>query len=178
MGFLFSGWFWGAVVVLIGVAIILKAVFDIDIPIFRIVFGAVLILFGIRLIIGLRSGSSPGKPQTNVFFNEERIRFDPAQKDYNVIFGSAEIDLREATAKSEGPIHINTVFGKAVVLLPAKVPLKAVVNSAFAEARLPNGNRDGVFGEVRYQSENYAENKAGLDLRGNVVFGQLILRNE
>ncbi|MBL8994962.1 MAG: hypothetical protein JNM63_16560 [Spirochaetia bacterium] len=178
MGFLFSGWFWGAVVVLIGVAIILKAVFDIDIPIFRIVFGVILILFGVRLIIGLQSGSPASKPRVNVFFNEERIRFDPAQKDYNVIFGSAEIDLREATAKNEGPIHINTVFGKTVVLLPAKVALKAVVNSAFAEARLPNGNRDGVFGEVRYQSENYVEGKAGLDIRGNVVFGQLVFKNE
>ncbi len=176
MGFLFSAWFWGAVVVLIGLSIILKAVFDINIPLFRILFGGILILLGLRLIFGLRSQSEKPKSEGNVIFNEEKMNYDPGQKDYNVIFGSAEIDLRKAAEKNGAPIQINTVFGRAVVILPAKTPVRLGVTTAFAESRLPNGNRAGAFGEVRYQSEDFSENKAAVDVRGNAVFGQMVFR--
>ena len=43
MGFLFSGVFWGGVLVLLGISIIIKVVFHIDIPVFRVVVALVLI---------------------------------------------------------------------------------------------------------------------------------------
>lgn len=38
MPFLFSGLFWGVMLVLFGASMILRAIFNLDIPIFRIVF--------------------------------------------------------------------------------------------------------------------------------------------
>ena len=52
MEFLASGVFWGSVIILFGVSIILNAVFGISIPVFRVVLALILIYFGIKILAG------------------------------------------------------------------------------------------------------------------------------
>mgnify|MGYP003990967287 FL=1 len=58
MPFLFSGLFWGVMLVLFGASMILRAVFNLDIPIFRIIFALVIIYFGVKLLLGRQSFKS------------------------------------------------------------------------------------------------------------------------
>ncbi len=52
MGFLASGVFWGSVIILFGISIILNSVFGISIPVFKIVLALILIYFGISILAG------------------------------------------------------------------------------------------------------------------------------
>jgi len=49
MGFLFSGVFWGVVVVVLGLLLILKAM-GVNIPVGKIIFGILFIYIGISMI--------------------------------------------------------------------------------------------------------------------------------
>ena len=44
------GIFWGLLFILIGSTLVLKVVFDFDIPIFKIVFACIIILIGFKLL--------------------------------------------------------------------------------------------------------------------------------
>lgn len=46
--------FWGAIVVLAGLVIIANAVFNINIPIFRVFFALLLIYWGVKMLIDIR----------------------------------------------------------------------------------------------------------------------------
>ena len=52
MRFLSSGIFWGFIIILFGIVILIKTVFHINIPFFRILIGILIILFGISFIVG------------------------------------------------------------------------------------------------------------------------------
>jgi hypothetical protein len=48
--FLSSGAFWGVVIVLVGVGLILREVFHIQFPFLRLLFGLLLIYWGVKII--------------------------------------------------------------------------------------------------------------------------------
>ena len=48
MCFLFGGVFWGIVLVLLGLSIIVRIVFNIHFPFFRILFALIIIYFGLK----------------------------------------------------------------------------------------------------------------------------------
>jgi hypothetical protein len=49
-GILMSGVFWGSVLILLGLSVIIEHVFHINIPVFKMVFACLLIYLGIRLL--------------------------------------------------------------------------------------------------------------------------------
>ncbi|MDD2331344.1 MAG: hypothetical protein PHI68_01685, partial [Candidatus Cloacimonetes bacterium] len=51
MSIFFGNMFWGILIILLGLSLILKD-FNINIPLFKIFFGLIIILFGIKLLIG------------------------------------------------------------------------------------------------------------------------------
>jgi hypothetical protein len=63
-------------------------------------------------------------------------------------------------------------FGGGVIRLNPETPVKIMVNSAFAEAVMPDGNKV-QFGNTSYQSKSYKEGQDGLLIEANVVFGGL-----
>ncbi len=84
MSFVFSSLFWGLIVILIGISIIVKAVFKIDIPVFRMVFAFLLIYWGVKIMFGdVFSRKSEG----TVVFNEAKFNASSKNNEYNVIFG-------------------------------------------------------------------------------------------
>ena len=50
MSFLSTAAFWGVIIVLIGLSIILREVFHVNIPFVRIIFGVLLIYWGVKII--------------------------------------------------------------------------------------------------------------------------------
>ena len=122
-----SSIFWGIILILIGLSLILKVVFHVDFPFFKFLFAFFLIYLGIRIFIGkdFRLFSDAGDEQT-VIFSQRTITRVESGKEYNVIFGNGIYDLRnfEYSQDEEVSIKMNTVFGNSEVLIGDSIPLE------------------------------------------------------
>ncbi|MFQ3579655.1 MAG: LiaF domain-containing protein [Bacteroidales bacterium] len=165
--------FWGAVVIIAGILIMLRA-FGINIPIFKFLIGGLLIFWGIKILAGGSNFFKCGaiKEKNSVIFGEARFDTNDISNEYNVVFGKGEIDLTNIVLNSTKQVKINTVFGAADVKLPKHVPFKIRANSAFAQTVLPNENST-AFGTNFYATKDFNENEPYLEIESNVVFGQI-----
>jgi predicted membrane protein len=169
MNFLFSGIFWGMVVILIGLIIIINVIFHTHIPIFSILFGLFFVWLGIRVLIGT---NRPRTPQQAIF-EEKKIETDSTSNKYDVVFGKGMIDLSGYKIKEGGSrIEINTVFGSSEIKIDSTMPVKIRASSAFGSARMPDKSMVG-FGENTYRSEvlKQTDTKNYLLIDLHVVFG-------
>ena len=172
MGFLFSGVFWGLILVLLGLAIIIRVVFNIHIPVFRIVFALVLIFLGLKVLVG---GNWFRSDRNSAIFQQSRITINNEATEYNIVFGSAVIDAGTPLQEGKGDtISVNTVFGESRLTLSSSVPTLVKVNALFSGARMPDGNQIS-FGEYIYKNKAYSDTAAFRKIEVNVVFGSLVL---
>lgn len=172
MGFLFSGLFWGVIIILVGFTVILKAVFHIDIPLFRIVFALVLIYFGVKVLVGGFHGS---RDKPTVLFGESQMEVQESEKEYTVVFGKGLLDLSGVNPENrKTPVEFTTVFGQGTLKIDPGTPLRLKVSSAFAGARLPDGTNI-AFGDYTYTSPSFDADEPFLDLEATVVFGNLVV---
>jgi len=77
------------VIVLVGFTVILKVVFHVDIPLFRIVFVLCLIYFGVKVLVG---GFNSGKDKPTVLFVESQMEVRESDNEYTVVFGNLVIE--------------------------------------------------------------------------------------
>ncbi len=170
MNWLGSGLFWGGVIVLWGISVIVQAVFHVNIPVFRIVFGTVLIALGVQLITGRPWG---WKNDHAAAFTE--TAFTGAAKDgYNVAFGRGEIDLTgTSTGKAGLRTTVNVAFGSGRITVGEKQPVRVHANVAFGQATAPDSS-SATFGQLRWESPSAKGKKDGVvEIRANVAFGGL-----
>lgn len=168
-----SGLFWGSLVVLWGVSIILNATFNIHIPFVRIAFGLIVVYFGIRILTGGRPRNEGVRTDQSVVFSDGMFDGAELKDSYSVVFGSAEFDLtRTALGRSGGRTSIHTVFGSSTVRVGAKQAVRIRVSSAFGEAKMPDGNTTS-FGQMAWESPAARSSDRVLDLTAEVVFGRL-----
>ena len=170
MGFIFSQVFWGIFLILLGTSFILKVVFHLDIPVFRLFVSFFLIYLGIRV---LTLGFSSERNNRNMIFNDYQFQVN-ADGDYNVIFGRGVVDLTHYQIDANTRIKVNTIFGSGLIKIDPTQPLKVKVDSAFAGARMPDGNLIS-FGEYTYQTPAVKEGQLYGKMEVNVVFGELQL---
>ena len=170
--FIFSGLFWSAVLVLLGVCVILNVVLRTHIPFARVFFGLLLVYIGVSLFFG----RSRHDQQWHRYPAPDRVEITGPSEQQDVVFANRELDLTGMKLK-DTVIHeeLDVVFGSAQVKVNPAVPLRVEVSSAFAEARLPNGNDVG-FGDEVYKSKTLDPSHPYLLLEANVVFGQLEIR--
>ncbi len=162
--------FWGVLLIIWGLSLIVKAIFKIDIPVFRIVFALFILYWGLKLLFGgfgFKTGSN------TVIFDKAKFGSSKFKNEYNVIFGSSEIDLinvdvSEKSVYSEADI----IFGSAVIYLNPEIPTIVKVSTVFAEAKLPN-RTVSVFGDTIYKSDNFSEEENHLTLKIDIVFGSV-----
>ena len=173
MNFLISGVFWGAMLVLLGTSMIIKTVFKIDIPIFRLIFALIIIYWGVKLLFGTSLKKSD---ENNVIFDNARITQVEDGGEYNVIFGKSVIDLSdiELTEKSS-EVEINIIFGSGEIYLNPEIPVKILSSAVFAEGKLPKGSVN-FFGDHVYKSPTYEEGEKFLKIELNTIFGSSIVR--
>jgi hypothetical protein len=172
MDFLFGGFFWGIVLVLLGVSMILKVVFHLDIPVFRLVVAGVLIFLGVRLLLGMSHGGA-GAPRNTVLFGEGDLGSAPADREYSVVFGKGILDLKglDPATRTEA-LEFVTVFGEGTLRVDPAVPTKVTMTAAFGGARAPDGAQT-AFGTYVYRTPGLREDAPFLDVRATVVFGSL-----
>lgn len=173
-----SSVFWGVILVLIGLSLILKVVFNVDFPFFKFLIALFLIYLGIRIFIGkdFRLFSDTGDEYT-VIFSQRTITSLENGKEYNVIFGNGRYDLRNLQ-RNEGEnisVKLNTVFGSSEVLTNDSIPLDITANAVFAGSKMPDGNTT-AFGESRYRNISDSVSTV-VKIESNTVFGGFLVRN-
>lgn len=172
-----AGLFWGLILIIIGLSIIFKVIFDISI--FRIVIAVVFILIGIKILIGkpiLKASMSAD--ENVVIFGERTYKTVPVHgTEYNTIFGKTIYDLRDVKKLDElhTKLTFNTIFGSSEVILPDSIPVKIKTDAVFSGAIMPNGNTI-AFGTSKYSSENIMTDAQLLDIEAHVVFGAMNIR--
>ncbi|MCK8817576.1 cell wall-active antibiotics response protein [Natroniella sulfidigena] len=169
-GFIFSSsLFWGVLLILFGISSILKS-FNIHLPFFRVIVSLFFIYLGITILLG---GPVFRTDKNTVLFGERRIAVtNEADKEYNIIFSSGEIDLSNLELDNNMELEINNIFSSSRIKVDPSIPLKIVASSAFSSVRMPDGNNI-VFGESIYQSEDFTEDDKYIEIEANVVFGSL-----
>ncbi len=173
MGFLFSGIFWGIVLCLLGVSMILKVVFHLDIPVFRLVLASVLIVLGIRLLLGVTWKNGPVR--NSILFSDGELQAGQDDRDFVVVFGRGRMDLAGARPEGRtGPIEFTTVFGSGRIRVDPTIPTKVTLSSAFAGARVPDGTQI-AFGTYVYRTPGQSDDAPFLDVRATVVFGEIVV---
>lgn len=170
MGFIFSSFFWGAVIILFGLSIILNAIFNIKIPVFSIIIAMIFIWLGLKILFGAFGVKTT---KNTVVFSEGTLKVSEKNEDYNIVMGKGTIDLTEIEISEDSPnIEINVVFGKADVTIDSSKPIIMKVSSVFAGAHLPGGNVAAI-GNNSYATPYYDRSKPHLVVKADVVFGEL-----
>lgn len=168
-GFLLSGVFWGIVLVLFGIAVMIKAIFGINIPVFKILFALILIFIGFKLL----TGSFGCQSKKDIYFDKVGVEAMQSSDKYNIVFGKGDIDLTKISiADKNGNIDIQVVFGEGIIKISPEVPTIVYIESVFAGAKTPDGNEIN-FGKYIYKNAKYSEKKNCLIVKANVVFGSI-----
>jgi predicted membrane protein len=170
-----TGLFWGIILIVIGLSIIFRMIFDISI--FRIIIAVAIILFGIRILIG-KPNVFTSHDENQVIFGEKSVQSNLINNtEYNTIFGKSVYDFRKISNLSPGrtKLKVNTIFGSTEIILPESLPVKIKADAVFGAAIMPNGNTMS-FGTVHYNSANSDSASSYLYIEGSVVFGSVDIK--
>jgi hypothetical protein len=170
--FFFSGFFFGSLLILLGISIIIKIMFGIELPVFRMLLAGFLIWLGISMLTGRRVCEYEKYVHKAEYYTQYSSEVDHV---YNIGFGSKNIDL---TSISTFPtdIHINGSFSSIKVRIPKDIPTKIMVNSVSSSVKLPNGD-SVAFGNYMYKSHPNAE-KFDLVIHANIFCGSLKIQTD
>ncbi len=165
----------GIFLLLLGLSIIMKAVFHIDIPVFRVVGGLFLIFLGVKMLFGFPRGMRNCDWSSNQSAVFSKQHFSVAQNkeggmEYNIVFGQGTVDLTDAKVADDKKISVNTVFGNGIVLYDPKQALKITTNSVFGNVETPDG-QGSTFGEG--QQNLGTSTGTPLKIHVNSVFGSV-----
>jgi predicted membrane protein len=173
------GLFWGLFLIFVGLALIIKFVFNLEIPVLRIALAIFLIMIGIRLLLRNRWDWNFNPNERDVIFRETRIPGnDIDRSEYNVIFGKALFDLTDLDSTDlPKTIKINTIFGGTQVKVNEEMPLMISGDAVFAGAKLSSDNST-VFGELSYKSNTFKSQSDCLHIKSDVIFGAFELKTD
>jgi hypothetical protein len=172
------GFFWGLVLILIGLAVIFRVVFDVNL--FRIIIGILIILFGIRILLGKTWMPERSKKEHDTFFSDQKYSEIPKDNtEYNVIFGRSVYDFTRSDLAVREPVRIkiNVVFGAAVIKIKPDMPVRIKSEAVFGASRMPDGNTV-AFGSINYNTRSFSEDAPHLYIESNVVFGGIEILNK
>jgi predicted membrane protein len=171
MGF---GIFWGIVFILIGIGIVIKVVFHIDFPIFKVLIALFFIYIGVRMLVGFHGCNHFRNGKEGVIFGQTNITGTDIQSgEHNVLFGKALLDLRTLELKDQPvKLKVNTVFGNTEIKIKRDMPCIINGDIAFGNMKMPDGNH-ASFGNIRYTSPTYSADSVYLQIDADVAFGNI-----
>jgi predicted membrane protein len=163
-----SGVFWGILIVVIGVSLLVKHIFHLDFPIIKVVIGMALILIGIRFMFSKSHKHTEftyqDSKENSVVFGNKQMVFNEDQGEYNSVFSSAVLDFTKIDKSTDYKIKVNSVFGDLKILVNNRT--KVVLES------------DVVFGNISNPNEfqnmdSLDSNQIVLKLKASAVFGSI-----
>jgi len=166
----------GGILVMIGIAWLIEAADWADVP-WRGLLAGALILVGVALLAGARSGSHGGliafglvlavamalsgaievlvDIPLNAGIGEQRHRpVDEVDDEYRWGIGSMTVALRGSTADLEGrTIAASVAIGELIVILPADVSVSVTARSGIGEVRVFDEYSAGLGSDVEFTEE-------------------------
>lgn len=162
-----SGLFWGIIVIVLGAAILVKHIFNLDFPVIKVVLGVALILIGIRVLVfkGPHTCSQAGD-KNNVIFGERTMYYTADNNEYNAVFSSTVLDLTKLEPSNNPRIKVSCVFGSMKIIINKQT--KLIIDS------------DVVFGSISNPDENTVSdsNQIILKMKADAVFGSIKIVRE
>lgn len=171
MKFIFtSEFFWGAFLILLGVSIIIKTIFGIDIPIIRTIIAIFLMYLGFTMITGKRKFFCNDKK--TIAFDERTIKPGKVENFYSVMFGKGFIDLTDIEEPNKfKKVGIKTQFGETILKISKDIPTVVHAKVSFGSASFPN---DEHISSGHFTYKNYADNvEPILEVDTYTTFGSL-----
>ena len=169
MRFLSSGIFLGFIVILFWVGILLKSVFHVNIPFFKILIGIIVILFGVSIIF-----NAINSRRNNTVFREYNFNFGTIEKEYNIVFSKGVFDFTNFNFSNYNGefIKINSAFSKSEIYLSRNfVEYEIRADSVFGVVSLPNGESVSFGNIARLENAENSEFKR-INLHVSSVFGE------
>lgn len=172
MGSLIDAVFWGALLIVAGVLLIVRKYVPFTLPVGRIIIALVLVYFGIRIIVG---GPAVRDENTVVFGSRTTLAGGSSgSRDFNIVFGSGDIDFT-AMSPDDATREVNVIFGSGTLRIGPDAPVQIRMSSAFGSVRDPDGNSLS-FGDRTWTSAAYREGSPALRIKAAAVFGSLAIR--
>lgn len=166
------GIFFGILLILAGIGLILKIIFNIDLPVFKILIAFLFIYIGLKMLLGDFKGINIHPGNNACIFGETYFKGIPEDNEYTVIFGHAKIDLTEEKLSTQHEkLKINTIFGGCDLILNSSQPVKIKADVAFGAIKLPDKN-ESAFGKVNYTNPGAEEEDKLLNIESSTVFGE------
>lgn len=163
VNFFFGNIFWGILLLLWGSSLILKT-FNINLPLAKIFLAVIIIMFGVKLLIGTgtkSTGSGKFRGRTYIRSNNSG--------EYTMIFSGGKFDLSDLDEDAKD-IEITVVFGSAEVILPAHLKFDIEPSTVFGATVLPERSQYG-FGDSHIQA-GAGEGRA-IQIESNCIFGRI-----
>lgn len=175
LGILFSSYFWGVLLILLGISAILKSL-NVNIPIFRTFIALVFIYIGVSLLLGHNFYMDIDDNFT--IFSENNYSVNTLEdREINVLFGKGildlsnlEIDEDKIEENKEMKIVLNNIFASTDIKLSRQIPIRINASSVFGSASLPDGSKVS-FGDHNFNSSE--QENLYIDLDVNTVFGSV-----
>jgi predicted membrane protein len=166
----FSGsMIFGTLVILFGLLLLARNLFDLHIPVFSMVVSLGMIWIGILLIMGQVVG---GKEGERVPFGERTMQYIPGQTNYRVLFGSGTLNLQDLRPDQPLHLYLDCTFGEMKLIVNREVPLQVDGTASFGSLNGPD-LRTASFGNYFYTSTGYNPSLPGLTIHARVTFGEL-----
>lgn len=175
MGFIIL---FGIFMIVLGLGLIIRVVFHLDFPVGRFILALFIIFIGLKVLMGHRLDFYwHGESDKDVIFSERNIDASPLdEKEYNVVFGSAKIDLTAVDLENEKKsLKVNAVFGGVEIKVSKSIPLMVKAETVFGAVNSP---REGVggFGSSVFKSDNFKSDKPYLYIKASSVFGGIDIK--
>lgn len=161
MDIFFGSLFWGILIVLFGLSLILKE-FGVHFPLAKIFIAVIIILFGVKLLIG---GSSKVRKSG---ITHKRVSGNEIE--YATVFASQDYDLTNLKQDSK-PLEITVVFGSGRVFLPADLAYEITPTTVFGATILPNNSYVGFGSDAKRYGESTSLEPVFIE--ANCIFGRL-----
>ncbi len=167
--------FWGIFLIITGIALLVREIFNIEFPVFKVMAGLFFVLLGLRIMLG-NSLIWPIKTIDNeVFFRTLNVDSPvDMHSEYQLVFSKTIFDLSQMDLpENRIDLKINNIFSGNTVYLPSGIPVNIRVDAVFAGVKMP-GRNTPVFGRGSYSSENFDADLPHLNINVNIVFGNVV----
>ena len=165
----FHGLFWGLALIVLGLGLMARYMYEIHFPWFRIFIAFVFIYAGLWLLLRPKFDLSAGNL---IIFSQGRLQYDENQKDYTILFGSGSLDITNIVLNKTRSVQVNGIFSESVIRIGREVNCMIRADAAFASFSGP-GNNTVSFGNQNYQPPWFDPGKPHLIIKANVVFGSM-----
>ncbi len=147
MAFFLTKFFWGGVLILWGLTIVIEKLFKINIPILRIILGIVLITIGSQILWNRHTDQNTRLESGTTFSSST----DGSGSHYQIYFDTKTIDLMNSTPVNN-TLQISAMFSSVTVLVPDKNIYEFEIQNIMSETELPD-HKKAPMGKMKYVTE-------------------------